>query len=447
MLIENRIIIEEFRERVKGAFIYRGELLMQIIDALTVGPRILAPVEMVESPLWKYQWASLYSGIRFGEEAKSLEELRRARSNWLGRQEQLIEQDKRLGEWRVHILDSTDYPRPKAETVRRAYAHSAEGMRVGHNLSILSQRVGSGSWTLPVEILLIDVGENAGEFGASQVAQYAGRVGWQPEDVLAVDAYYTKAPYLKPMQKAGVNVLGRVAANRVFYLPPPPYCGRGRPPQKGRKIKLNDARTLPDADTVEQVKLYDGGRIEISCWEDVRMRGWLTQDLVLYRVIEYRSDGKARYRRPLWLIYIRGEQSERPTPAEASAIYDCRFGIEHSLRFLKQELSLTAAQFNSTDALHRIALWVELVATAYWQLFALRSLVNLKQQSLPRWWRSSKLTPRAVRRLALALFVKFGIDPPKPKPRGKAPGRSKGTRFEPRKRFRVFRRRKRTKAA
>ena len=52
MLIENRIIIEEFRAKVEAAFINRGEVLMQIIDVLTVGPRIKAPVEMSENPLW-----------------------------------------------------------------------------------------------------------------------------------------------------------------------------------------------------------------------------------------------------------------------------------------------------------------------------------------------------------------------------------------------------------
>ena len=417
---------------------------MQVIDALTVGPRILAPVEMVESPVWKYKWASLYSGIRFGEEAKSLELLRRARRHWLSHQEQIIvEEDKRLGEWRVHILDTTDYPRAKAATVPRGYAHSAQGMRVGHNLSILSQRVARGSWTLPLEILLIDVGENAGLFGAKQVAEYARRVGWQPNDILAVDAYYTKAPYLRPMNEVGANVLGRAAANRVFYLPPPPYCGRGRPPLKGRKIKLNDGRTLPATDAQEEVNLPDGGTVLISRWDDVRMRGWLSKRLVLYRVIEYRCDGKARYRRPLWLIYVPTEKVAIPSPAEAAAIYDCRFGIEHSLRFFKQELSLTAAQFNGSDALERIALWVELVATAYWQLFALRALADLQEHSLPSRWRNAKLSPRVVRRIALALFNKFGITSPKPKPRGKSPGRAMGTRFAPRKRYRVYRKRKR----
>ena len=39
-----------------------------------------------------------------------------------------------------------------------------------------------------------------------------------------------------------------------------------------------------------------------------------------------------------------------------------RFGIEHSLRLMKGELILDAAQFNGPAAQQRIALWVELVA-------------------------------------------------------------------------------------
>lgn len=441
MLIENRIIIEEFREQVKAAFIYRGELLMQIIDALTVGPRILAPVEIVETPLWKYQWASLYSGIRFGKEAKTIEELRRARSNWLSRQEQFVEQEKRLGEWRVHILDSTDYPRPKTETVKLLYAHSASGMVKGHNLSVLSQRVGEGAWCLPLEIAIINIGFNAAEFGARQVVRFAQTRGWQPEDVLAVDAYYTKVPFLKPVQEAGVNILGRVAQNRVFYLAPPPYRGRGRPAQKGRKIQLNNARTLPVPDKEERVELEEGRYCEVSRWDEVRMRGWLSKPLALYRVIEYRKCGTKRFKRPLWLIYV-AAKGEIPTPCEGQAIYSSRFSVEASIRFMKQELGLVAGQFNGQNAQSRVQLWVELVAAAFWQLFALKTAAKAEQERLPAWWKSKRLTPGAVRRLALAIMVKFAIQTPVPKPRGKSQGRAKGVRFQPRWRFKIFKRRK-----
>ncbi len=235
-------------------------------------------------------------------------------------------------------------------------------------------------------------------------------------------------------------MLGRVASNRVFFLPPPPYPGFGRPPVRGRKIKLNDARTLPKIDAKEEWQLEDGGRIEVSRWDDVRMRKWPPQQLVLYRVIEYKANGQPRYKRPLWLLFVPApSHTELPTPREAQAIYEERFSVEHSIRFMKGDLGLTCGQFNSAEAEGRVQVWVELVATAFWFLWALRGLAETERENLPGWWRSGKLTPGAVRRLAAGLLLSFGWSKPQPKTRGKSPGQVAGTTFEARERFKAYR--------
>src|SRR5262249_32791044 len=54
-----------------------------------------------------------------------------------------------------------------------------------------------------------------------------------------------------------------------------------------------------------------------------------------------------RYKRPLWLIFVPASlEIELPTPREAQAIYDERFSVEHSIRFMKGDLGLTLG--NST---------------------------------------------------------------------------------------------------
>ena len=212
-----------------------------------------------------------------------------------------------------------------------------------------------------------------------------------------------------------------------------------------RKIKLSDQRTAPPPDRYHRVRKAPGGWYEITQWEDVRMRKWPSQPLGLYRVWEYRGDGIRRYKRPLWLIYV--GSAAAPKPAEAQAIYEHRFDIEHSLRFMKGEVSLDGAQFNGPQAQQRIALWVEMVATVMWWLFALRKFAQSDGVHWPRWWRGRRLTPGAVRRVALGLLVKLGIRPPQPQVRGKSPGRAVGTRLEPRKRYRIFRKRRRPVAA
>src|SRR5262249_22680113 len=158
-----------------------------------------------------------------------------------------------------------------------------------------------------------------------------------------------------------------------------------------------------------------------SRWDDVRMRQWPAQQLVLYRVIEYRADGKPRYKRPLWLIFVPATpETDLPMPREAQAMYEERFGIEHSIRFLKRELGLTAGQFNSTEAEGRVQVWVEIVATVFRFLWALRGLANADNRNIPKWWRSGKLTPGAVRRMAAGLLLSLKWGKPEPKLRGKS---------------------------
>src|SRR5579872_2034804 len=357
---------QELRAIIERSFLYRSEVLTNIIEALVVGPRIATPSELAGSPILGYQWPSVYTGIRNGDEPLSIRRLRDGRIAWLEVwKEELGEKNSRTGAWVVRILDATNFDRPQAETIKIGYAHGADGMKPGHTISILSEPVAEGSWTLPLEVALVGVGVSATEFGVNQVANFIKRHRWNPDDILAVDAAYMNAPTLKPMKESGANVLGRASSSRVFYLPPPPYSGFGRPKVRGKKIKLSDARTLPPVDLFERVEQEDGSYFEISRWNDIRMKKWPPQSLVLYRVVEYRSDGTQRYQRPLWLIYMAAnEEMPIPTPAEGQAIYDCRFSIEHSIRFMKREIGLDAAQFSGKDAELRIALWLELVASA-----------------------------------------------------------------------------------
>ena len=438
--------IHDLRGRVLQALPYREDLLLNLIDSLSVGPRPATPSEVVLSPVWGFAGSTLYSGLREGANAWTLAALRQARLEWWEHWgESLGEPEAGLGQWRVRVLDATNYDRPKTRTVQVGYVHGAQGMKPGHALSVLSERAAEGSWCLPLEIELIPVGLSPTEFGAKQIVAYVRHHGWQPEDIVAVDAAYTNEPTLHPMVEAGVNVLGRASSKRVFYLPPPPYCGQGRPRVRGRKIKLSDQRTLPQPDRQQRVEGGGRGWYEISQWKDVRMRKWPTQPLGLYRVWEYKADGTPHYKRPLWLIYVGGAAA--PKPYEAQGIYDYRFSIEHSLRLMKGELILDGAQFNGPQAQQRVALWVELVATVMWVLFALRKFAQSDGVQWPQWWRGRRLTPGAVRRVALALFVKLGIGPPQPQVRGKSPGRAVGTRLQPRKRYRIFRKRKRRAVA
>jgi hypothetical protein len=437
--------IEDFRERVAQSLGPSSAVVLNLMDVLAVGPRPASPVEVALSELWGYEWSSLYSALRRAgcdlaltiAEEDWLQRLQSAREQWLLAQQPAPVRAE-LGCWRVRILDATNYDRPKTKTIEIGYVHGASGMKPGHGLSLLSQRVGEGSWTLPLEVAWMPPECGPVNFGVAQLESYVAEHGWKAEEALAVDAQYTVEPFLRPVHQLGLPVLGRVRSNRCLYLPPPPYRGSGRPRVRGRKLKLNDQRTLPRTGEETEWALASGGRVVVSRWDDVRLKQWPEQPLALYRVIEYRADGEPRYARPLWLIFVPvGERL--PPPREAEAIYDERFSIEHSIRFLKGELGLTCGQFNGSAAEGRVQVWVEVVATAFWFLWALRVLASRQQAGWPKWWWSGKLTPGAVRRLAAGLLLGFGWSKPQPKVRGKSPGRACGVNMEPRKRFRVYR--------
>lgn len=465
--------VADFRAAVADSFDTSGAVLLNLIEALAVGPRPGAPVEVSASAVFAYGHDSLYQALRraaaaLGDEITAddwLLALRTARLDWLAQHPPPAPLRPDLGPWQIRILDASNHYRPQVRTLSVGYVHGADGMKPGIGLSILAERVGEGSWTLPLEIAWMPPETGPTTFGAAQMEAFVAAHGWPPEYVLEVDSQYTVRPFLEPVVAVGVNVLGRVRNNRCFYLPVAGYSGFGRPAQLGAKFKLNEPRTHPPAPVTDKWELATGGRIEARGWPDVRQKGWAAQPLTLYQVMEYRADGRLRYKRPLWLLFVAGQPAVvasavvapasvaaapvaaavvtsavvTPTPRQAEALYDERFSIEHAIRFSKQELGLVSGQFNSVAAEGREQTWVELVATVYWLLWALRAVAEEQKVAWPAWWRSRKLTPGAMRRLAAGLFLALDWHQPEVKPRGKSPGRATGATQEPRARFKVYR--------
>ena len=176
--------IEDFRDQVAQSLGLASGVLINLIDVLATGPRPISPAEMTLSPLWGYRWSSLYTGIdRASQELAEtiadddwLQELRKERLAWLASQK-VIPVNPATGNWRVRILDATDYPRPKTETVKLGYVHGASGMHLGHGLSLLSEHVGEGSWTLPLEIGWIPPVSNPIAYGVAQLDEFVKRHG------------------------------------------------------------------------------------------------------------------------------------------------------------------------------------------------------------------------------------------------------------------------------
>ena len=145
--------------------------LLNAIDSLAAGPHIGAPSDLLGAPLFGYALSTLYTALQTAVQAKRgkqsnrrelkrlLKRVRRARLTWFEQWgARLGVSLPEFGQWRVRVLDATNYPRPKAPTVERGYAHGVGGMRPGHTLSVLSARAANGAWMLPLEIELMICG-------------------------------------------------------------------------------------------------------------------------------------------------------------------------------------------------------------------------------------------------------------------------------------------------
>ena len=129
--------VEDFRAAVADSFDTNGAVLLNLIEALAVGPRAGAPVEVSESAVFAYGHDSLYQGLRraaaaLGQEIDSddwLLALRQARLAWLAAHPPPAPLRADLGAWKIRILDASNHYRPQVKTVRVGYVHGAEGMK------------------------------------------------------------------------------------------------------------------------------------------------------------------------------------------------------------------------------------------------------------------------------------------------------------------------------
>ena len=320
--------IQQFHHFVAKGFRGEGEVLLNLVDALTVGPRPVSAVETTLSPAWNFNFCNFYvalkrSGKRLADNICDnywLQDFRRARLEWLNAEER-VPPNMATGKWQVLILDASDYPRPKMETVRIRLVHSAEGLKKGDGLSIFSERVGEGICTLALKIGWIPPDSPPITYGAAQIEEFIKRAGWKQTQVLVADARHTVEPFLETVNQLKVPILGRVAGSRTFYKPRDECRGIGLPRVRGHKIQLNDDQTLPAEYIRAEWQTGRNTRFDVRLWDDVRVRQWSDKSLSIYRVIEYRADRQPRFKPPLWLLFVAGGPGgDQPSPREAQSI-------------------------------------------------------------------------------------------------------------------------------
>lgn len=334
--------------------------------------------------------------------------------------------------WALYALDHTPYPRKSAPTVfDRSYVHGADGRVVGHQYSLLGRVMHeTGSWVGIVDCERIATYQSALNVGATQVARL--KTSAQLPRIISADSEYPTAEMLDQADEQ-THLLIRLRGNNKLFDEPEarPPGKRGAARKHGRTIKLNRPEETIEPVSRLRIEEADGGWVVISVWEGLHFKSRPKLPLTCVRVECFKADGKARYRRPLWLVWT----GPRVDWADFWRVYLKRFCLECVHQFTKNSLTWTRGRFGFTGREER---WTWLVILAYWQLLLAAPIARDVCRPWEKPTPQGKLpTPGRVQRDYQRIFSEIGSPAASPKVRGIPPGRPLGHRPPPRPRFKV----------
>ena len=447
----------------------RAEAIVGLIYALASHDHAQSVVELSLNSLFRHGYASLYRAIdAFASQSVDLRRLAavvaprpEGRHFWL------------------MSTDVTAYPRPYARTLEdRSYVYAPtptpgqKPVKVGHaytsTLLLPEREKGAPPWVIPLDVRRVPSDADA-ELAGAQVLQTLlddETMPWHGELVVSVqDSKYSKPAYLASLTSyENLVTVVRVRTNRVFYrrFEPPPDAPkrRGRLRRYGDRFALREPETWHEPDaacTLEGVTARGKPYIlDVQAWHNMLMRGRRGEAMyhhpfTLIQVVMRDGAGRSLHKRPLWLILF-GVRRHDVALADAVKAYLQRFDHEHFFRFGKRRLLLTAFQ---TPDVRREEAWHRLVSLAYLFLWAARPTAQQRWRPWEKHLQAKGdriLSPTQVQRDFARIIRALGLQPAKPKPRGKSPGRPTGYRQKPRKRHPVVKkssnlRTKRKKAA
>jgi hypothetical protein len=428
--------LRAFRQHLYTTFGCRRDALFEMLNALLTTPVIEHPAHLSLAPGFQRTWGSIYDALNAGTMP-------------LPRLEHLVAEQPLETTTAWYAVDASVWPRCDAETSPdRGYYHhhtrhsNGQPIVAGWNYSWLVQSPQRcSSWTAPLRVRRMQPGENVNQVAAEQIRSFLHQRGaGQPHPTFTFDAGYDPVQLGVALAGEDVNVLVRLRSGRCFYADPLQEPTGGRPRRHGSKFVCEDQTSWPKPTEEWSTADAEYGRVQLQCWSGLHAipqnhvkRGTRqARPLVrgtLIRLQVERLPKPTKVPLPLWLWWW------GPEPPDLEIIwqvYVARFSIEHMYRFFKQVLKWTTPKLRSPEAADR---WTWLVILAYVQLRLARPLVV--EHRLP--WQAplppEKLTPARVRRAFSYLLPTLGRLASVPKPCGHSPGRPKGRRSAPAKRF------------
>jgi DDE superfamily endonuclease len=433
----------EFRQGLHGCFGRWGDALFELVDAVLCTPGAVGSVPALSlEPEFRRSHGSLYKAL---ERGRIDEDRLRAL---------LVAQ--RPASWPlVFAVDASTWDRCDAEcSPERGFYYSASKHSAGQPIVagwnyqwICQLNWAYDSWTAPLDVLRISPLLDATTATVEQIRRLVGLLPGQGEIPLFVfDAGYDPIAIGHDLAEVRCEVLTRIRDDRVFYGDPPPRPNRpfesgGRPPRHGRRFKCADRRTWSKCDDSLVATDPRYGTVRVQAWHGLhpklaRRGHWsdpeaipIVRGSVIRVEVEHLPKPTSRTKKTLWLVW---SGPGEPDIDRCWRAYLRRFDIEHTFRFMKGTLGWTTPSLCRPEQADR---WSWLIAAAHTQLRLARGLVADLRLPWERPRNPEQLTPLRVRRGFRRLGATIGTPASPPKSTTPGPGRPKGTRKPPRKRY------------
>jgi len=418
--------VRQYRYDIYDSFERAKDALFNTVDALMTEWSAKSLPEVTQSLWFERHWSSVYEAFKDGKiDQKYLQKVfvrympKPAEGNWLW-----------VG------IDASGIARPFSVTSADRTALTV------HNLPKCEKAITYG-WQFSTMVVLSDPASSRtyildqqrvkSDTTANQVCveQLRQLFPLLPEKTIVVlDRGYDCNWLWCQCRGLGANVLCRLKGKRTFYRPAPPPSGkRGAPRKDGDRLQVGNPSTYGTPDGHFQGEDIKGRPIEIFWWNQLHVKNARWLEMTVIRVVRPHATGKKRDPRESWLVWLGDPEAG---VAQIAMGYALRFGQEHGYRFDKQSLMWEEPRLRTPEQFER---WSHVVAIAHNHLVLASPLV----EPVLRPW-ESKQRPASLqqaRRGLNKLLPQLGNPAKPPKPRGKAKGRSTGTKLRKRTRFSV----------
>ena len=460
-------VLREFRQGVYDCLSRRADALFELADAVACRPEPVCSLPGLSlEPEFGRGHGALYDAVAAGwldvdRVRRLLTETALAGAGAPTRPDTPVRGDDGVGGGRVVWCagDVTGWPRAQAATSpeRMALHDKSARTRGGHPVTagwpfavMAVLEAGATSWTAPVEVTRIGPDDTLTQITRDGVERVLGVLGEQNQrrgrgERARVAGFVFDAGYnlsaLSWLFADRAHIVGRLRSNQKFHARPEPSPpGRGAPRRHGAAITLNKPDTLGSPSRAVTVRTQRYGRVRLSAWDNhhrslYRAGFWAGHEGRLpivegtvVRVQMQRLPGGGVPEGPMWLWHAGPAQLALET---IYAVYQRRFDLEHTFRFVKQDLGWTVPAPRRPAAAE---LWSWLVLAVYTQLRLARAVCVDARLPWERPLDPGVVTPRRVRRDFRRVRGMVGTPANPPKTSVAGPGRPRGSTRPPRQR-------------